>query len=173
MLEKFNYCSKYFIQNNPHSLFLQKSPVKDGLLPFKFPKLTHTDTEPNSWLPTSSHALLFPTSAPRGFCLIRYSTLIGCFDKTLCLVKHTVLYRPTFSFLTFCCSTEERAIFENKFSIMFFIMFLKQRTVKILIYTVEARLCYSCLQAIIGYNKEKSLKTLVFDTLKLCIKVTL
>ena len=66
MLFKLNYNSKYFIQNNPevknnpHSLFLQESPTKDGLLLFKFPKLTCSDTEPNGWLPTSTRALLFP-----------------------------------------------------------------------------------------------------------------
>ena len=59
MLLKLNYSSKYFIQNNPHSLFLQESPTKDGLLPFKFPKLSRTDTAPNNWLPTSPHVLLF------------------------------------------------------------------------------------------------------------------
>ena len=66
MLVKLNYSSKYFIQsnpevkNNPHSLFLQEIPAKDGLLLFKFSKLTCSDTELNSWLPTSSGALLFP-----------------------------------------------------------------------------------------------------------------
>ena len=60
------YSSKCFIQYNPevknnrHSLFLQESPAKDGLLLFKYLKLSYRDTEPNSWLPTSSHALLFP-----------------------------------------------------------------------------------------------------------------
>ena len=59
------YSSKYFIQNNPdvknnlHPLFLQESPVKDSLLLFKYLKLSYRDTEPNSWLPTFSHALLF------------------------------------------------------------------------------------------------------------------
>ena len=48
------YSSKYVIQYNPevknnlHSLFLQESPAKDGLLLFKFPKLNCSDTEPNS-----------------------------------------------------------------------------------------------------------------------------
>ena len=65
MLVKLNYSSKYFIQNNsevknnPHALFLQESP-EDGLLLFKFPKLTCSETETNSWKPTSSRALLFP-----------------------------------------------------------------------------------------------------------------
>ena len=60
------YSSKYFIQNNSevknnlHPLFLQESPAKDGLLLFKYLKLSYRDTEPNSWLPTSSHALLLP-----------------------------------------------------------------------------------------------------------------
>ena len=64
MLLKLNYSSKYFIQNipevknNPHSLFLYESPAKDGLLPFKFFKLSCRNTELNSWLHTSSHALL-------------------------------------------------------------------------------------------------------------------
>ena len=59
------YSSKYFIQhnpkvkNNPYLLFLQERPAKDGLLLFKYLKLSYRDTEPNSWLPTSSHALLF------------------------------------------------------------------------------------------------------------------
>ena len=53
MLVKLNYSSKYFIQNNPevknnpHALFLQESP-EDGLLLFKFPKLTCCETETNS-----------------------------------------------------------------------------------------------------------------------------
>ena len=60
------YSSKYFIQynievkNNLHPLFLQESLAKDDLLRFKYLKLSYRDTEPNSWLPTSSHALLFP-----------------------------------------------------------------------------------------------------------------
>ena len=59
------YSSKYFIQYNPevknnlHLLFLQESPAQDGLLLFKYLKLSYRDTKPNSWLPTSSHALLF------------------------------------------------------------------------------------------------------------------
>ena len=58
MLVKLNYCSDYFIQNkskvknNSHSLFLQESPAKDDLLLFTYPKLTCSDTEPNSWLAT-------------------------------------------------------------------------------------------------------------------------
>ena len=60
------YNSKYFIQYNPeikhnlHPLFLQESPAKDGLLLFKYLKLRYRDTESNSLLPTSSHALLVP-----------------------------------------------------------------------------------------------------------------
>ena len=60
------YSSKYFIQFNPevknnvHSLFLQESLAKDGLLLFKYIKLSYRETKPNSWLHTSSHALLFP-----------------------------------------------------------------------------------------------------------------
>ena len=63
------YSSKNLIQFNPevknnlHSLFLQESPAKDGLLLFKYLKLSYRgnrDTKPNSWLSTSSHALLFP-----------------------------------------------------------------------------------------------------------------
>ena len=45
------YSSKYFIQfnpeakNNPHPLFIQESPAKDGLLQFKYLILSHTDTK--------------------------------------------------------------------------------------------------------------------------------
>ena len=52
------YSSKYFIQFNPeaknnlHHLFLQESPAKDGLLQFKYLKLSYRDTEANSWLAT-------------------------------------------------------------------------------------------------------------------------
>ena len=99
MLVELNYSSKYFIQknaevkNNPHSLFLQESPAKDGLLLFKFPKLTCSDTEQNScYLPLLVRSS-FPASAPRGFCLIRHSILIGCFNKTSCSVKYTALRR--------------------------------------------------------------------------------
>ena len=59
------YSSKYFIQYNPevknnlHHVFLQESPAKNSLLLFKYLKLSYRDTEPNNWLPTSSHALLF------------------------------------------------------------------------------------------------------------------
>ena len=66
MLLKLNYGSEYFIQNNPevknkpHSLFLQESPAKDGLLLLKSLKLSCRDNELNSQLPTSSHELLFP-----------------------------------------------------------------------------------------------------------------
>ena len=93
------YSSKYLIQynsevkNNVHPLFLQKSPAKDSLLLFKYLKLSYIDTDPNSWLPTLCHALLFPASTPCGFCLIRHSILIGCFNETFCLVKYTVLQR--------------------------------------------------------------------------------
>ena len=51
------YSSKYFIQynlevkNNLHPLFLQESPAKDGLLLFKYLKLSYRDTEANSYLP--------------------------------------------------------------------------------------------------------------------------
>ena len=44
------YSSKYFIQFNPeaknnlHPFFLQKIPAKDGLLLFKYLKLSHRDT---------------------------------------------------------------------------------------------------------------------------------
>ena len=146
------YSLKYFIQNSPgvknnlHPLFLQERLAKDGLLPFKFPKLSCIDTEPNSWLPTSSRSC-FPASTSRGFCLIRHSILIGCFNKTFCSVKHTVLRRKLWQvsklFLYSHFATKKRAIFENKFFIMFFIMFLKQTAVKILIYTVKTKLCYS------------------------------
>ena len=59
------YSSKYFIQFNPeaknnlHPLFLQESPAKDGLLLFKYLKLSYRDTEANIWLPTyvPSHVL--------------------------------------------------------------------------------------------------------------------
>ena len=50
------YSSKYFIQFNPEAknnlqpLFLQESPAKDGLLQFKYLKLSYRDTEANSWL---------------------------------------------------------------------------------------------------------------------------
>ena len=52
------YSSKYFIQYNPEvkhnvdPLFLQESPAKDGLLLFKYLKLSYRDTEANIWLPT-------------------------------------------------------------------------------------------------------------------------
>ena len=45
------YSSKYFIQYNPevknnlHPLFLQESPAKDGLLLFKYLKLSYRETE--------------------------------------------------------------------------------------------------------------------------------
>ena len=59
------YSSKYFIQYNPevknnlHPLFRQERSAKDGLLPFKYLKLSYSHTKPNSWLPTSFHELLF------------------------------------------------------------------------------------------------------------------
>ena len=52
------YSSKYFIQFNPeaknnlHPLFIQESPAKDGLLLFKYLKLSYRDTEANIWLAT-------------------------------------------------------------------------------------------------------------------------
>ena len=52
------YSSKYFIQYNPevknnlHPLFLQESPAKDGLLLFKYLKLSYRDTEANCCLAT-------------------------------------------------------------------------------------------------------------------------
>ena len=102
------YSSKHFIQNNPvknnlHHLFLQESPAKDGLLPFKFFKLSYRDT---GYLPLLMHSC-FPASTPRGFYLIRYSILIGCFNETFFSVKYTVLrqkltLRLTFSFLALC-----------------------------------------------------------------------
>ena len=52
------YSSKYFIQFNPeaknnhHPLFLQESPAKDGLILFKYLKLSYKDTEANIWLAT-------------------------------------------------------------------------------------------------------------------------
>ena len=103
------YSSKYFIQNNPEvknnllQLFLQESPAKDGFLPFKIIKLSYGDT---GYLPLLMHSC-FPASAPCDFCLISYSILIGCFNKTFCLVKYTVLRRRltrrlTSSFLGLC-----------------------------------------------------------------------
>ena len=54
------------VKNNPHSLVLQE-------------------------LMNSSHELLFSsTSAPRGFCLIKYSILIGCFNMLFRSVKYPV-----------------------------------------------------------------------------------
>ena len=84
------YSSKHFIQNNPvknnlQHLFLQEIPAKDGLLPFKFFKLSYRDT---GYLPLLMRSC-FPASAARGFCLIRYSILIGCFNKTFFSVKYT------------------------------------------------------------------------------------
>ena len=68
------YNSKYFVQNNAevknnlHPLSLQQRPTKDGLLSIKFLKLSCRGTEPNSWLPTSSRAFLFPRK--RGFVFV-------------------------------------------------------------------------------------------------------
>ena len=53
------YSSQYFIQYNPE-VKNREGPVKDGLLLLKYLKLSYRDTDPNSWLPTSFHALLFP-----------------------------------------------------------------------------------------------------------------
>ena len=64
-IKKTLYSSKYFIQYNPevknnlHPLFRQERSAKDGLLPFKYLKLSYSHTKPNSWLPTSFHELLF------------------------------------------------------------------------------------------------------------------
>ena len=50
-IKKTLYSSKYFIQYNPevknnlHPLFLQESSAKDGLLLFKYLKLSYRDTE--------------------------------------------------------------------------------------------------------------------------------
>ena len=52
------YSYKYFIQFNPDAknnlppLFLQESPATDGLLQFKYLKLSYRDFEENSWLAT-------------------------------------------------------------------------------------------------------------------------
>ena len=59
------YSSKYFIQYNPEvkhnvdPLFLQESPAKDGLLLFKYLKLSYRDIEANNWLAShlSPHVL--------------------------------------------------------------------------------------------------------------------
>ena len=54
------------VKNNPHSLVLQE-------------------------LMNSSHELLFSSaSASRGFCLIKYSILIGCFNMLFRSVKYPV-----------------------------------------------------------------------------------
>ena len=89
------YSSKHFIQNNPevknnlYHLFLQESPAKDGLLPFKFLKTLNLSYRDTGYVPLLMRSC-FPASAPRSFCLIRYSILIGCFNKTFCLVKYIV-----------------------------------------------------------------------------------
>ena len=78
--------------------------------------------------------------------------MIGCFRKTFCLVKYTALQRKFrhrgkfFLSSHFATIAKKRAICENNFLIMFFIIFLKQATVKILIYTVEVRLGQSSFQ---------------------------
>ena len=59
------------------------------------------------------------------------------FDKIDSFVVKTLTRRQTLSFLALYYNTKKRAICESKF----FIMFLKQMTVKILVYTVEVRLC--------------------------------
>ena len=107
------YNTKYFIQhnseaqNNLHHLFVQESTAKDGLLLFKFLNLSYRDT---GYLPLLMRSCS-TTSVPRGFCLIRYSILIGCFNKTLGSVKYTVLRqkltrRLTFSVLSLCCKKQ-------------------------------------------------------------------
>ena len=68
----------------------------------------------------------------------------------------TFTRRQTFSFLLLCYNAKKRAICENKFFIMFFVMFLKQTTVKILIYTVEVRLCYPSFEAKISKSHNKN-----------------
>ena len=87
----------------------------------------------------------FPASTPRGFCLIRCSILIGCFNKIVCLVKYIVLWQKLWRvrklFLSSHFATKERAIFENKFFTTFFIIFSKTNDSK-KVYTVEARLCF-------------------------------
>ena len=66
-----------------------------GLFRFKFSKLTYRNTEwhlsPFSIKP--SCASLLPASTPRGFCLIKYLTLIRCFNTVLWnffSVKYTI-----------------------------------------------------------------------------------
>ena len=74
---------------------LQESPANDGLLLFKFSKLTSRNNELVQKLPSYSPLLMhscISVSSPRGFSLIRWSILIGCFNKTFCLVKYTVLW---------------------------------------------------------------------------------
>ena len=69
------YSSKHFIQYNPEVknnfpiLFIQESPAKDGLLLFKYLKRSYRGNDPNSWLPTSSHALLLPCKCTSWFLL--------------------------------------------------------------------------------------------------------
>ena len=54
---------------------------------------------------------------------------------------------------------ENELICKNLIShIMFFIMFLKQTTAKVLIYKVEARLCYACFYAKISESFNKNYK---------------
>ena len=90
----------------------------------------------------------FPASVPHDFCLISLSIVIGCFKKTFCLVKYTVLQGKTWHVgkLFFSCpllQTKEQYL-KNKFLIMqFLIIFLKVTIVTISIYAVEARLRYN------------------------------
>ena len=146
------YSSKYFIQNNPevknnlYHLFLQESPAKDGLLPFKFLKTLNLSYRDTGYLPLLMRSC-FPATAPRSFCLIRYSILIGCFNKTFCSVKYTVLRQKprqvgTFSFLALCYKGKSNIWKQILYDVLYNV--LKQTTEKILIYTVETRLCYSC-----------------------------
>ena len=57
------YSSKYFLQYNPEvknnlpPLFLEENLAKDGLLLFKYLKLSYRETEPNNYLP------LLPTAS--------------------------------------------------------------------------------------------------------------
>ena len=51
---------------------------------------------------------------------------------------------------------EKGAIFENKFFVMFFIMVWKQMTIKILVYKVKARSCYSCFYAKISKSHSEN-----------------
>ena len=68
----------------------------------------------------------FPASAPRGLCLIRYQSLIGCFNKTFCSVKYTVLRRKL-------CYVGQLVFL----TLFYLTQFLKQAAVKTLTDTVE------------------------------------